>query len=147
MSHLKNHLWYADFSKEFSIYGQPIYVTPWDVTKVFTFIKSKPALTTCDLKTLSHRLAILLCLTTDQRGHTIKCLDFDYIKISSDKIVLFVRQNLKTTGPGHHLSPMELKKFKDSGLCVVADLKQYFKMTEPCRHTGTNQLLMTLVQP
>ena len=125
----------------------PRYVTTWDVTKIFTFIKLRPTLTNCDLKTLSHRLAILLCLTTDQRGHTIKCLDFDYIKISSDKIVLFVRQNLKTTGPGHHLSPMELKKFKDSGLCVVADLKQYFKMTEPFRHTGTNQLLMTLVQP
>ena len=39
-------------------------VTTWDVTKVFTFIKSKPTLTNCDLKTLSHRLAILLCLTT-----------------------------------------------------------------------------------
>ena len=39
----------------------PRYVTTWDVTKVFTFIKSKPTLTNCDLKTLSHRLAILLC--------------------------------------------------------------------------------------
>ena len=43
------------------------YVTTWDVTKVFTFIKSKPTLTNCNLKTLSHRLSILLCLTTGQR--------------------------------------------------------------------------------
>ena len=42
----------------------PRYVTTWDVTKVFTFIKSKRTLTNCDLKTLSHRLAILLFLTT-----------------------------------------------------------------------------------
>ena len=53
----------------------PRYVTTWDVTKVFTFIKSKPTLTNCDLKTLSHRLAILLCLTTGQRDQTIKCLN------------------------------------------------------------------------
>ena len=66
------------------------YVTTWDVTKVFTFIKSKPTLTNCDLKTLFHRLAILLCLTTDQRDQTIKCLNLDCIKISSDKVVLFV---------------------------------------------------------
>ena len=39
------------------------YVTTWDVNKVFTFIKSKQTLTNCDLKTLSHRLATLLCLS------------------------------------------------------------------------------------
>ena len=38
----------------------PRYVTKWDIAKFFTFIKSKLVLITCDLKTLSHRLAILL---------------------------------------------------------------------------------------
>ena len=80
----------------------PRYVTTWDVTKVFTFIKSKPTLTNCFLKTLSHRLAILLFLKTGQRDQTIKCLNLDYIKISSEKVVLFVPETLKTTRPGHH---------------------------------------------
>ena len=93
MSHLENNVWYADFSKEFLILGQPRYVTTWDFTEVFTFIKSKPTLTNCCLKTLSHRLAILLCLTTGQRDQTIKCLNLDYIKISSDKVVLLVPEN------------------------------------------------------
>ena len=123
----------------------PRYVTTWDVTKVFTFIKSKPTLTNCDLKTLSHRLAILLCLTTGQRDQTIKCLNLDCIKISSDKVVLFVPETLKTTRPGHHLPPIELKTFKDSELCVVAHLKQYIKMTAIFRNTCTNQLLLTFV--
>ena len=92
----------------------PRYVTTWDVTKVFTFIKSKPTLTNCDLKTLSHRLAILLCLTTGQRDQTIKCLNLDCIKISSDKVVLFVPETLKTTRQGHHLPPIERNTFKDS---------------------------------
>ena len=119
----------------------PRYVTTWDVTKVFTFIKSKPSLTNYDLKTLYHRLA------TGQRDQTIKCLNLDYIKISSDKVALFVPETLKTTRSGHHLPPMELKTFKDSELCVVAHLKQYVKITAPFRNTGANQLLLSFVQP
>ena len=109
--------------------------------------KSKPTLTNCDLKTLSHRLAKLLCVTTGQRDQTIKCLNLDYIKISSDKVVLFVPETLKTTRPGHHLPPIELKTFKDSKLCVIAHLKQYIKMTAPFRNTDTKQLLLSFVQP
>ena len=116
----------------------PRYITTWDVTKVFTFFKSKPALTNYDLKTLSHRLAILLCLTTGQRDQTIKCLNLDYIKISIDKVVLFVPETLKTTKPGHHLPRVELKIFKDSKLCVVAHLRQYITMTAPFRNIVTN---------
>ena len=92
----------------------PRYVTTWDATKVFTFIKSKPTFTNCDLKTLSHRLATLLCLTTGQRDQTIKCLNLDCIKISSDKVVLFVPETLKTTRPGHHLPPTERVYQNDS---------------------------------
>ena len=120
---------------------------PRYVTKVFSFIKSKPALTNCDPKTLSHILAILLCLTASQRDQTIKCLSLDCIKISSDKIVLFVPGNLKTTRSGHRLPPVELKTFKDSELCIVAHLKQYIKMTASFRNAGTNQLLLSFVQP
>ena len=119
MSHLENHLWYADFSKGL-ISDQPCQdVTTWDVTKVFTFMKSKPTLINCDLETLSHRLAILLCLTTGQRDQTIKCLNLYCIKISGDNVVLFVPETLKTTRAGHHLPPIELMTFKDSELCVV----------------------------
>ena len=125
----------------------PRYVTTWDVTKVFTFIKSKPTFTNCDLKTLSHRLAILLCLTTGQRDQTIQCLNLDYIKISSDNVVLFVPETLKTTRSGYHLPLTELKTFKDSELFVIAHLKQYIKMTAPFRSTGTKQLLLSFIQP
>ena len=55
----------------------PRYVTTWDVTKVYTFIKLKPTPTDCALKTLSHRLAIPFCLTTGQRDQTIKCLNLN----------------------------------------------------------------------
>ena len=73
--------------------------------------------------------------------------ELDYIKISSDKVVLLVSETLKTTRPGHPLPPIELKTFKDSEFCVVAHLKQYIKMTASFRNTGTNQLLLSFRQP
>ena len=111
----------------------PRYVTTWDGTKEFTFIKSKPTLTNCDLKTLSHRLAMILCLTAGQRDQPIKCLNLDYIKISSDKVALFVPGILQTARPVHHLPPIELK--------------QYIKMAAPFRNAGANQLLLSFLQP
>ena len=141
---LENHLWYVDFSKGFLILGQPCQ----DMLQLGMLPKfSLSSNQNCDLKTLSHRLAILLCLTTGQRDQTIKCLNLDYIKISSDKVVLFVSETLKTTRPGHHLPPIELKTFKDSELYVKAHLKQYIKMTAPFRNTDTKQLLLSFAQP
>ena len=114
------------------------YVTTWDVTKVFSFIKSKPTLTNCDLKTISHRLAILSCLTTGQKDQTIKCLNLEYIKISSDKVVSLVPETLKTTRPGtsHHLPPIEL-----------SILNSISKWQHLLQVLVANQLLLSFVQP
>ena len=38
----------------------PRYVTTWNVSKVFQYLKKQQALVNCDLKAVSHRLAILL---------------------------------------------------------------------------------------
>lgn len=43
------------------------FVSTCNGTKVFYFIKSKPLLTDCDLKTVFPRLVMLLCLTRGQR--------------------------------------------------------------------------------
>ena len=56
-------------------------------------------------------------------------------------------ETLKTTRPGDHLPPIELKTFKDSELCVVTHLKQYIKITVPFRNTNTNHFLLSFVQP
>ena len=111
------------------------------------FLKSKPAVIDCDLKTRSHRIAILFCLTIGHRDQTIKCLNLDCIKIPSDKVILFLLETLKTTRPGHQLPPMQLKIFKGIELCEVAHLKQCIKTTAPFRNTGTEQLLLSFVQP
>ena len=56
-------------------------------------------------------------------------------------------ETLTTTRPGHHVPPIELNNFKDIELCVEAYLKRLIKMTAPFRNAGTNQLLLSFVQP
>ena len=73
----KIDLWYADLLKGFFNIRPdlPRYATTWDVTKVFTFNKSKPIFADCDLTTVSQRLATPLHSTTSQINQTIKSLD------------------------------------------------------------------------
>ena len=73
----KVDLWYADLLKGFFNIRPdlPRYATTWDVTRVFTFIKSKPIFEDCNLTTVSHRLAMPLYLTTGQINQSIKSLD------------------------------------------------------------------------
>ena len=70
------------------------YIATWSMTKVFNHIKGKSTLPTCDLKTGSHRLTILLCLTIGQKDQTIQCFNLDYIKILNEKAILFVAGKL-----------------------------------------------------
>ena len=45
----------------------PKYSTTWDVSVVLKYRKSLKALKQCDLKSLSYRLAILLCITAETK--------------------------------------------------------------------------------
>ena len=51
-------------------------------------------LANCDLKTVSHRLAILLCLTTGKRDQTIKILNLECLKVFDDRAILFILDKL-----------------------------------------------------
>ena len=103
----------------------PRYVTTWNVSKVFQYLKKQQALVNCDLKTVSHRLAILLCPTKGQLDQTVKFLNLECLKVIDDKAILLIPDKLKTTRAGHHLPPLALKVYKDVELCVLSHLRQY----------------------
>ena len=37
-----------------------------------------------------------------------------------DRAILFISDKLKTSRPGHHLPPSQLKAYKDVELCLVS---------------------------
>ena len=123
----------------------PQYVSTWNISKVVQYLKIQKALLSCDLKAVLHRLAILLILTTRQRDQTIKFLNLECLKVFDDRVILFIPDKLKTTRPGHHLPPLELKAHTDVELRVVSYLRQYINLTENLKKSDDKQFL--LVKP
>ena len=64
----------------------PRYSTTWDVSVVLKYIKSLEALNQYDLKSLSYRLAILLCITTGQRDQTLFYVNIGLMMFKGDKV-------------------------------------------------------------
>ena len=123
----------------------PRYTVTWDVGKIFQHIKSLPSLEICNLKTISYRLAILLCLTTGQRDQTISYLHLDLMKFENDKVILFVPELIKTSRPGHHLEPIVLIRYNDREICVMTHLEKYKEITKEIR--TNNKLLISFQKP
>ena len=73
----------------------PRYVTTWNVSKVFQYLEKQQALVNYDLKAVSHRVAMLLCLTTGQCDQTIKYLNLECLKGFDDTAILFIPDKLK----------------------------------------------------
>ena len=68
------------------------------------------------------------------------------LEMFDDRAILLIPDKLKTTRPGHHLPPLELKAYKDVELCVVSQLMQYIKLTENLRKGDDKQLLLSYVK-
>ena len=64
----------------------PRYSTTWDVSVALKYIKSLEALNQYDLKSLSCRLAILLCITTGQRDQTLFYVNIGLMMFKGDKV-------------------------------------------------------------
>ena len=82
------------------------YPTTWDVSVVLNYIKSLKALKQCVLKSLSYRLAILLCIKTGQRDQTLFYMNIALMIFKADKVTIFFPELLKQSRPGNHLDPM-----------------------------------------
>ena len=118
----------------------PKYNFIWDVNKVFTYFKTLPALENVSLKNLSYKTVTLLCLVTGQRCQTIHTIDINKIQSFSDKMRITIHKPLKTTKPGKHQAPLELRHYpEEPKLCIVKTLSHYLERTKMLR--GENSAL------
>ena len=119
----------------------------WDVEVVLQYLKTLGLASELDLKTLTRKTTMLLCLLTGQRCQTLTKLDINLMQILPDKIVFTVGEKLKTTRPGKHLEPIELISYNhDKTLCVVSHLQTYLAYTEPLR-SQNSKLLISYAKP
>ena len=124
----------------------PRYSTIWDAGMVLTYLRSFPALNDLTLKQLTLNLTMLLALVTAQRTQTLSMLDTSCMQETTTGITFTIRDTLKTTRPGKHLAPIEIRPFApDSRLCPVTYIKHYITKTNSLR--SNPRLLISYTKP
>lgn len=124
----------------------PRYSTIWDVGTVLTYLQSFPVLDDLTLKQLTLHLTMLLALVTAQRTQTLSKLDTSCMQETTTGIIFTIRDTLKTTRPGKHLAPIEIRSFaSDSRLCPVTYIKHYITKTQSLR--SDPRLLISYTRP
>ena len=86
----------------------PKYNHIWDVSVVLGHLKTLQPICNLDLKALTLKLTMLLCLLTGQRCQTLSKLDTTLMQKLPGKYVFTIGEKLKTTKPGRHIDPIEL---------------------------------------
>jgi len=102
----------------------------FDAGHVLRYLQSMEPIDKISLEELSLKLVTLYCLLTAQRDQTLAKLTVTNMELTESKYTFYVSQFLKTSRPGNHLAPLELKKYPlDINLCPVALTKRYLELT------------------
>ena len=98
------------------------------------------------LKELSHKLILVLALTSTARAHELAALDLNYLVEKTDSwefaLDIHVKQS-RSNHPGRKIYPPAYKECQL--LCVVHTLKEYRKRNKEIRHSS--RLLLAMVSP
>ena len=95
------------------------------------------------LKELSHKLILLLALTSAARVHELAALDLTYLSEKEQSWEFALDVHVKQSRPNHPSRKINLPAYSENkSLCVVHTLKEYRKRTEPIRHSSRQLLAM-----
>ena len=120
----------------------PKYTAIWDVGKLLDYLKTFQSASQLSLKDLTHKTATLLFLLTGQRCQTIHSIELSGIQSLPDLFRITILQPVKTSKPGKHIQPLELKAFAtEPNLCIVLHLSEYIKRTNSLRGSHTKLFL------
>ena len=83
---------------------------------------------------MSLKSAMLLCLLTGHRYQVLPSLDVTSMHLKEGECIFFVKDTMKTTRPGYHMAPIELKCYpEDESICPVKQITHYLWMTRHIR--------------
>ena len=124
----------------------PRYQEIWDISIVFTYLKSLHPPEKLTLKDLTMKTTMLVASLSGQRCQTIHALDFNSMVLTKDRCTFYIQELLKTSRPGKHFGKLELRAYHpDKRLCVVTFLEEYVRRTKPLR--GSSRLFISYQKP
>ena len=125
----------------------PRYEATWDVQVVLSHLASFAPVNQLDLKSLTHKLVMLVALVSGQRMQSIHLLDLQLMKTGTDMVEFAFPTHIKQSRPGYKTPSLQLKAYPaDPGLCVVTHLREYLVRTQELRGSES-KLLISYVRP
>ena len=110
----------------------PKYTAIWDVKIVLDYHTSLRNANKLDLKMLTLKLTMLLCLVTAQRSRTLHLLKLS--NISEGPNIIFTISDLVKQSSVRIKAPIiKLRAYADKALCVTTALHEYISRTKDLR--------------
>lgn len=115
----------------------PKYTVTYDVDLVFNRIVNSP-LHILDLKTLTFRVATLLCILSGQRSQTLGVMNINFMHKEDTRYIFFISELIKQSRPTFHQAPLEFVSYRDNVcICPVAHIQHYLEETKAIRGSQT----------
>ena len=115
----------------------PRYAVTWDVSVVLSYLKNLPPSNLLTLKELSMKLAMLISLTSADRGQSLALLDIGKKSVTHSKVTFFITDLTKCSVPGKGCKELVIPAFHDKKLCVKYLMNVYLKRTKLLRGNVT----------
>ena len=125
----------------------PRYQETWNVKSILEYLELLHPLDKLYLKELTHKLAILLALTSGQRCQTLSFLRVDAMKKTPDYYLFYVWDHVKQDRPGNVLSSFYVRKYPKEPLCIYCTLEHYLERTQLVRDYDNGHLLLSYIKP
>ena len=123
----------------------PRYNSVWDVNRVLDYLVTLSPVKKLSLKKLTSKLVMLIGLLSAQRGQTLHLLDVKDMDLTFSRVKFTIRDVVKQTKPGRHLTDIVLTGYApDRRLCVITVLKEYLKRTLYIRAAETKLFISTI---
>ena len=127
----------------------PRYQQSWNVHLVITYLRLLPRNEVLSLKTLTHKLSILLAPTAPKRSSELKLLDLRFMRILPEGVEFKLPGLTKTSS--EVISVFFAKYEEREELCVLRCLQCYIARTSPFRpimgSNSASQLLISYHRP
>ena len=110
------------------------YTKTWDVGIVLNYLRKLYPATKLPLKDLTHKLVMLLALTSAQRVQTLYHMNLDKMNLTDKNMECVLDKKLKQNQPGRSGCSIQVSAYKaDSRICVIRYLREYLRRTKDIR--------------
>ena len=118
----------------------------WDVKIVLEYLSSLENVSKLDLKMLTLKLTMLLCLVTAQRSLTLHLLKFSNMISEGQNIIFTISDLVKQSSVRFKAPIIKLRPYADKALCVTTALHEYLSRSKDLRKQVDN-LFISYARP